>query len=184
MPRSDLEGIASSGHDLERSPKCGLSRKGIHADIENLPIALAPCPTIGTTPLPRGTNHTRSQTDLYFRQLSACVLLPQYGMIATRSIERRWRSGGLQPPAEWSGRNVSLTFGRSPLPARAPRAIRTTNLLERGQSPRIHLHRQRLQLLAPAADVQPGAERHRAIGDLRRGVVHHALLAMQYFVHC
>jgi hypothetical protein len=130
------------------------------------------------------TNHTRSQTDLYFRQLSACVLLPQYGMIATRSIERRWRSGGLQPPAEWSGRNVSLTFGRSPLPARAPRAIGTTNLLERGQSPRIHLHRQRLQLLAPAADDQPGAERHRAIGDLRRGVVHHALLAMQYFVHC
>src|SRR5262249_3583338 len=77
MTCSDLEGIASSDHDLERSPKCGLSRKGIHADIENPPIALAPCPTIGTTPLPRGTNHTRSQTDLYFRQLLACVLLPR-----------------------------------------------------------------------------------------------------------
>jgi hypothetical protein len=53
--------------------------------------------------------------------------------------------------------------------------------IARGQSARIHLNRQRLQFLAPAADdlAQPGGKRHRAVRDLRRSVFDHALRCLQ-----
>jgi hypothetical protein len=98
--------------------------------------------------------------------------------------DRRGRLGGRsrgRAVTDYYARGGAWRLADLRFPLAHRRAIRTTNLRERGQTARIHLYRQRLQLLGPAVDdlAQPGAERHRAIGDLRRGVVRHAIRRLQ-----
>src|SRR5215471_5256569 len=76
MACSDRAKIASSAHGPELFPKSGLLEKEKCADISNLPIALATCPTVRTTRPLRTANHTTHPRRFYFRRVSAYVFLP------------------------------------------------------------------------------------------------------------
>src|SRR5262249_44212065 len=76
MTCSDLAEIASSAHGPELFPKSGLLKKEKCADISNLPIALATCPTVRTTRPLRTANHTTHPRRFCFRRVSAYVFLP------------------------------------------------------------------------------------------------------------
>src|SRR5262249_49988094 len=127
MTCSDLAEIASSAHGPELFPKSGLLKKEKCADISNLPIALATCPTVRTTRPLRTANHTTHPRRFCFRRVSACIFVPGEKAFCQTAAEGvpGFRSRVTRGPEAVAGKKLAIAGfyqngspGPSDMPAR------------------------------------------------------------------